>query len=110
MSDREPDPAAPWHRPALLAVMVAGMLTGVVLVALAFTLGRCDAFGGPCPADTPGFLEDDVFGMAAVGAALLAGMPAFLLRPSRQRLLIALGVGVVSALVVGLIARSAAYG
>ncbi|HUP75438.1 MAG TPA: hypothetical protein VM282_20505 [Acidimicrobiales bacterium] len=70
------------------------------------TLGRCDAFGGTCPADEPPLFDDDVFGLAAFGAFLIVAVPFFLHRPSTKRLLIALPVGVAAGLLFGLIARS----
>ncbi|MEO8694514.1 MAG: hypothetical protein ABI658_13410 [Acidimicrobiales bacterium] len=70
------------------------------------TLGRCDAFGGRCPGDNPPLLDDDVFGMAALGAFLVVAVPSFFHRPSKQRLLIAVAVGLAAGLIIGLIARS----
>ena len=46
------------------------------------------------------------FGMAAFGAFLVVAVPYFCYRPSKQRLLIAVAVGVAAGLIVGLIARS----
>ena len=94
-------------RRALVGVtIISAVLLGLSLIALAVTFGRCDAFGGRCPADEPALLDDDVFGMAAVGAFLVVAVPYFLYRPSKPRLLIAVLVGVAAALIVGLIARS----
>jgi len=106
-SDRR---AGPLRRLLTGAAIAAAVLVGLVLVLASITLGRCDAFGGRCPADRPPLIEDDVFGFAAVGAALAVAVPVFLRRPSRQRLLRAVGYGALAALLVGLMARSSAYG
>jgi hypothetical protein len=101
------------HRASALRRTVIGVATassvlvGLGLIAAAVTLGRCDAFGGRCPADEPGLLEDDVFGMSAFGAVLIVAVPFFLYRPTARRLLAAVPVAVAAALVVGLIARFA---
>jgi hypothetical protein len=111
MTGRAATDGWPWWRRALVGATVAvAMLLGLGMVVVAVTVGRCDAFGGRCPADPPPLFEDDVFGIAAFGAALLVAVPIFVMRPSMRRLLIAVGVGVASALFVGLIARSSAYG
>ena len=85
---------------------VSAVVFGSLLILAAVTFGRCDAFGGRCPADEPPLFEDDVFGMAALGTFLIVAVPLFLYRPSTKRLLIALPVGVVAGLLVGLITRS----
>jgi hypothetical protein len=94
-------------RRSLLGVMTVGaVIFGLCLILVAVTLGRCDAFGGRCPADDPPLFEDDVFGMAAFGAFLLVAVPYFLYRPSKRQLLVAVSIGVAAGLMVGLIARS----
>jgi hypothetical protein len=96
-----------------LAVGVAiggAVVIGLALILAAATLGRCDAFGGRCPAERPPLFEDDVFGMAVFGTALVVAVPMFLSGPSKRRFVVAVGIGLVAALVVGLVARSAAYG
>ena len=94
-------------RRALLVITVASaVIFGLCLILVAVTLGRCDAFGGRCPADEPALLDDDVFGMAALGALLVVTVPYFLYRPSKRRLLTSVPIGVAAALIVGLIARS----
>jgi hypothetical protein len=85
---------------------VSAVAFGSLLILVAVTLGRCDAFGGTCPADEPPLFEDDVFGMAAFGAFLIVAVPLFLYRPSMKRLLMALPIGVVAGLLFGLIARA----
>jgi hypothetical protein len=79
------------------------------MIFLAMVVGSCDAFGGTCPADRPPLLEDDVFGMAACGAALIVAVPTFLSHPSKRRFVIAVGVGLVAAFFVGLIVSAAAH-
>ena len=86
-----------------------GML-GLLSVLAAATLGSCDAFGGRCPADRPSPWNDDVFGMAAFGTALIVVIPTFVRRPSWRRLGQAIAAGVVSALVVGLLVADASHG
>jgi hypothetical protein len=94
-------------RRSLTGITIAcAVVFGLVLIVAAWTLGRCDAFGGRCPADEPPLLEDDVFGMTAFGAFLIVAVPYFFYRPSKQRLLIALPIGIAAGLIVGLIARS----
>lgn len=93
------------RRTVIGIAIVSSVLVGLGLIAAAATLGRCDAFGGRCPADEPALLDDDVFGMAAFGAVLVVAVPFLLYRPSARRLLAAVPVGVAAALVVGLIAR-----
>ncbi len=92
------------------AAIVAAVCFGLGMVGLAATLGSCSAFGGSCPADPPPWYDDDVFGMAAMGAALVVAVPWFLSRPSKRRFLQALVAGAVAAVVVGLVVRSAAHG
>ena len=90
---------------AALLAAVAG--AGVILVAA--TVGHCSAFGGRCPADAPALWEDDVFGMAAAGGALVVG-PLLALRRRPHRWWVAIAGGVGAALVIGLLVRSAAHG
>jgi hypothetical protein len=94
-------------RRALLVITAASaVILGLCLILVAVTLGRCDAFGGRCPADEPALLDDDVFGMAAFGALLVVAVPYFCYRPSKRRLLFSVPIGIAAALIVGLIARS----
>lgn len=94
-------------RRALSGIITASAVVfGSLLILAAVTIGRCDAFGGRCPADEPPLLDDDVFRMAAFGAFLIVAVPYFFYRPSTKRLLIALPVGVAAGLLFGLIARS----
>ena len=102
---------APMFVRAVKLVTIAGAVVfGLGLVVIAVTLGHCSAFGGACSGDTPSLLDDDVFGMAAFGAALVVGVPVALTGPWRRRLPLACLVAAVAALIVGLLARSIAHG
>lgn len=94
-----------------MAAVVVAVIVGVALMAVAFTFGRCDAFGGRCPADSPPILDDDTFGIAATGAAMAVGVPMLLYGaddgPRWRR---ALAAAAVAGLLVGLAARGAATG
>ena len=94
------------RRTLLVIAVASAVIVGVCLMLVAVTLGRCDAFGGRCPADEPALLDDDVFGMAAFGALLVVAVPYFCYRPSKRRLLTSVPIGVAAGLIVGLIARS----
>jgi hypothetical protein len=107
---RSGEPARPWRRIVAGIAIGVAVVSGLALILVATTLGRCDAFGGRCPGVRPSLFDDDVFGMGALGAALVVAVPMFLSRPSKRRLLAAVGVGLVAALIVGLLARSSAYG
>ncbi len=96
-----------WWQALRAAAIGLCVLVGTGLVLVAFTVGSCEAFGGRCPSTPPPILEDDVFGMAALGAGLAVGVPVFLARPSRRRALSGLAWGVGAAILVGLLARSA---
>jgi hypothetical protein len=112
-SGRTPDqrPALAGSRKPLIGVAIAASLViGLGLILVAATLGRCDAFGGSCPADRPSLFDDDVFGMAAFGAALIVVVPVFVHRPSWRRLGVAIVAGIAAGLIVGLLIRSSAYG
>lgn len=94
-------------RRLLIVITVASaVILGLCLIVVAVTVGRCDAFGGRCPADEPALFDDDVFGMAAFGAFLVVAAPYFFYRPSKKRLLTAIPAGIIAGLIVGLIARS----
>lgn len=95
-----------------LSVVATGIavVVGFGLVLMAVTVGDCSAFGGRCPSEPGPLLDDDVFGMAALGGALASGVPVFLARPSRRRVPIAIAVAATAAVVVGLMARAAASG
>ena len=88
----------------------SSIVGGLGLILLSVTLGRCDAFGGRCPADRPSLLDDDVFGMAFTGTALVVMVPWFLHRPSVRRLGRVVAAGLVAALIIGLSAREVAGG
>ena len=97
-------------RRTLIGITTASTVVfGSMLILAAVTLGRCNAFGGRCPADEPPLFDDDVFGMAAIGAFLIVAVPLFFSRPSAKRVLIALPLGLAAGLLVGLIARSYAH-
>ena len=89
---------------------VSAVLFGVGLIVLVAAIGHCSSFGGACPADSQPLWEDDVFGSAAFGGFVAVAVPMWLARPSLQRMRLAVPVGLGAALVVGLIARSAAAG
>lgn len=89
--------------------MVLSIVFGFLTVAIAVLLGDCGAFGGRCPAEPPRLLDDDVFRIAAMGAALMVGPTTFLLDPGVKRLWLAIGVAVAAGIVVGLVGRSMAY-
>ena len=81
---------------------------GLMLILLAYTVGDCGFAAGRCPSDPPPLWDDDTFGTAAVGAALLVGVPVFLSRPSWRRLAIAVGAAAGVGLLIGLMVRSSA--
>ena len=85
------------------------VVIGLAMIFGAMIVGSCDAFGGTCPAEQPPLLEDDVFGMAAFGTVLVVAVPMFLSHPSKRRLAIAVGVGLVAAFLVGMVVSSAAH-
>jgi len=89
--------------------IAVAVVVGLGLILLAVTLGDCSAFGGRCPADPPPLLEDDVFGMAAAGGALLVGVPVLLTAPSWRRLGIATVAALGAGLLIGMLARSLAH-
>jgi len=89
-------------------VAVAVVLSGLLMVASAFVLGDCAAFGGRCPREVPPLVEDDVFVFAALGAGLMVSVPVFVARPSWRRLGLAVMVGLCAGVLVGLAARNSA--
>lgn len=78
---------------------VSCALIGVGMVLVAAALDDCAAFGGTCP--RPSRLDGDVFGTAGVGAGLAVGVPLFVARPTRHRMLIASNTALVTGLAVG---------
>lgn len=111
MPEIAPSQARRWLRSGAAGIAVGvSIVAGLVLLLGAFTLGRCDAFGGRCPADRPALLADDVFGMATFGAALLLLPIGISLRPGGRRIVVFALAGVAIAVLVGLLARSAAHG
>lgn len=94
----------------MLAIGVA-VLVGTGMMLVAFTLGRCDAFGGRCPADAPPIFDDDTFGIAAAGAALAVGVSVLLTGDGdRPRWIPAIVTALVAGTLIGMAARSGAYG
>lgn len=102
-------PAARAIRVAGVAAAVVAAVVGAGMILVGATVGHCSAFGGSCPADPPPLWEDDVFGMAATGAALVVG-PLLALRRRSRRWPTAVGGAAAAALVVGLLVRSVAHG
>lgn len=94
----------------VLRVLAAGfaIVVGLGIVLITMAMGDCSAFGGTCPRQ--GGFPDDVFRMAASGGALAVAVPYYLKRPTRQRLAIALGIGIVAGVAIGLFAVSATAG
>jgi len=89
---------------------VSAVLFGLGLVVLVSAVGHCSAFGGACPSDPPALWDDDVFGSAAAGGFIAVAIPMWLREPTLLRLRTAMPVGLAVALLVGLLARSAAAG
>ena len=104
------DVATRAHRRSRVLAGVVAIVFGLGLVLVVSAVGHCAAFGGRCPAEPPPLFEDDVFGSAALGGFIAIGIPVWLARPSFRRLRIALPVGLGAAVLIGLIARSAALG
>lgn len=107
---QERRPARLWLRLLVILVIVATVVFGVGLILIAAIVGSCSAFGGTCPADKPPLIEDDVFGLAATGAFLIAAVPTYVTRPSWRRLGLGIGAGLCAGIVVGLVVRSIAHG
>ncbi|MEJ7800077.1 MAG: hypothetical protein WKF60_06125 [Ilumatobacter sp.] len=108
MRERPPAPSRPiWRSVIMIGASVVCVMVGLGMVLIAFTLGRCDAFGGRCPADRPPFFDDDAMGTAALGAALFAAP--FALRRSRRWWVAVVACALVAA-AVGLLARGVVHG
>ncbi len=107
----DPRPARERFRPIVVsAASATALVVGFGLLLLSVTLGRCDAFGGHCPADRQSLLDDDVFGMATAGAALVM-MPFVLRRRPRSRRIVGVWLAcLAAALAVGLLASSVGRG
>ena len=90
--------------------IVVAVVVGLSMIIVAMAVGRCDAFGGRCPAEPRPLWEDDTFGTSAFGAALVVAVPVFLSRPSKRRFVLAVAVGLAAAMFVGLAVRSSANG
>lgn len=80
-------------------VGVGSFVIGVGIVVVVAALGDCSAFGGRCP--RPSNLDGDIFGSAAIGAALAVGVPMFVARPSRKRFLVSLALAATIGCLVG---------
>jgi hypothetical protein len=96
-------------RTLLVAARVVGIAVsiaiGLMLIVVATVVGDCGFAAGRCPSDAPPVLQDDTFGTAAFGAALLVGVPVFLSRPSWRRLGIAAAAAVAAGVVIGFLVR-----
>jgi F0F1-type ATP synthase membrane subunit c/vacuolar-type H+-ATPase subunit K len=90
-----------------IAIGIA-IVVGLGMIFLAMAFGSCDAMGGTCHGERPSLLEDDVFGMAAFGTALIVAVPIFLSHPSKRRFVMAVGLGLIAAFLVGMAASEAA--
>ena len=58
------------------------VLAGLALLLLAIAVGHCSFAGGRCPADPVPWWEDDVFGAAAIGLAMVVAAPMLARRPN----------------------------
>lgn len=118
MPDRPPDPptdrrpdgsrSLAWILAALLAVLSS--LLGLAILVVGTVLGHCSAFGGRCPAEPGPLLDNDVFGLAVVGSAMIV-VPAVLVWsdswPTRLR---RMAVAVPACVLVGWLAATWAAG
>jgi hypothetical protein len=87
------------------------VLAGLAMVLLAIAVGHCSFAGGRCPADPVPWWEDDVFGTAAAGLALVVAAPMLARRPTWRGLgRAAAAAGVVAFLGGWLIAEAARRG
>ena len=91
------------RRTAVLIVkwvmVISTAVVGVGWVVFVAAAGHCSAFGGRCP--RPSSLNGEVFRLAAMGAALAVGAPVFIVRPTRRRFLLALGIAALAGVLVG---------
>lgn len=58
------------------------VLAGLAMLLLAIAVGDCSFAGGRCPADPVPWWEDDVFGTAATGLAMVVAAPMLARRPN----------------------------
>jgi hypothetical protein len=58
------------------------VLAGLAMLLLAIAVGDCSFAGGRCPADPVPWWEDDVFGTAATGLAMIVAAPMLARRPN----------------------------
>lgn len=82
------------------AVGLIWVVSAAALIAV-FTVGRCDSFGGRCPADPEPLLQNDNFGMAATATFAAVTGAIFLSSPSWRRGAWAVGVGLGAGLLIG---------
>jgi hypothetical protein len=87
------------------------VLAGLALLLLAIVVGDCSFAGGRCPADPVPWWEDDVFGTAATGLAMIVAAPMLARRPTWQGVGRAAAAAAIVALLGGwLIAEAARSG
>jgi hypothetical protein len=84
------------------------VLAGLAMVLLAIAVGDCSFAGGRCPADPVPWWEDDVFGTAAAGLALVVAAPMLARRPTWRGLGRAVAAAAVVALLGGWLIADAA--
>jgi hypothetical protein len=87
------------------------VLAGLAMVLLAIAVGDCSFAGGRCPAEPVPWWEDDVFGTAATGLAMVVAAPMLARRPNWRGARRAAAAAAVVALLGGwLIAEAARTG
>lgn len=97
-----------WWRIVRGLGITACVIVGAVLVLGSVALGDCSAFGGTCPSEPEPILDDDTFGGAFLGTTLAVAGTLFLLKPTVKGMGRAFSVALPAALIMGLMARSAA--
>ena len=85
-----------------ILVSVIAIVVGLGIVLVTIAVGHCSAFGGRCPSSTS--WDWEVFGSAAGGGAIAAGIPTFLAAPSLRRIGLALAAAAAAGALVGLLA------
>jgi hypothetical protein len=87
------------------------VLAGLAMLLLAVAVGDCSFAGGRCPADPVPWWEDDVFGTAATGLAMVVAAPMLARHPNWRGVRRAAAAAAVVALLGGwLIAEAARTG
>ena len=89
----------------MAAIGIIWVVSAATLLAV-FTVGRCDSFGGRCPADPEPLLQNDNFAMAAMATFAAVAGAILLSAPSWRRVAWAAGVGLAAGLLVGVWATS----